>query len=124
MAGTIKRQAFAFGQSGPVLRARGFSEMKVIDLAALRLHARYCEGVYCCEPNGEVRVYPILFNARSARIILCRPCWEHENRHRHERGQELGCPEHWPTRRWHAAERYPEDRNEVPASPTPLACAA
>jgi hypothetical protein len=87
----------------------GFSEMKVIDPATLtetRVHAGYCEGDYCCDPEGEVRAYPILFFSRAARVILCRPCWEHENRHRHERGEELGCPEHWPTRDWDAAERY------------------
>jgi hypothetical protein len=85
--------------------------MKVIDpatLAGTPVHARYCEGDHCCEPDGEVRVYPILVNVRSARVILCRACWEHENRHRHERGEELGCPEHWRPRRWDAAERYPE----------------
>ena len=83
--------------------------MKVIDPATLtetRVHAGYCEGDYCCDPEGEVRAYPILFFSRAARVILCRPCWEHENRHRHERGEELGCPEHWPTRDWDAAERY------------------
>ena len=83
--------------------------MKAIDpatLAETRVHAGYCEGDYCCDPEGEVRAYPILFFSRAARVILCRPCWEHENRHRHERGEELGCPEHWPTRDWDAAERY------------------
>ena len=97
--------------------------MKVIDpatLAGRRVHARYCEGVYCCEPDGEVRVYPILFNVRSARLVLCRPCWEHENRRRNQRGMELGCPDHWPTRDWDKAQRY---LDEV-ACPTPLALAA
>ena len=73
--------------------------MKVVDpatWAGTRVHARYCEGGYCREPDGEVRVYPILFNARSACVILCRPCWEHENRRRNQCGTELGCPEHWP----------------------------
>jgi hypothetical protein len=83
--------------------------MKVIDpatLAGARAHAGYCEGDHCCDPESEVRVYPILSVSRAARVILCRPCWEHENRYRHERGEELGCPKHWPTRDWDAAERY------------------
>jgi hypothetical protein len=62
--------------------------MKPIDpatLAATRVRARYCEGDHCCEPGGEARVYPILF---AARVILCRPCWEHENGYR--RGLDAG----------------------------------
>ena len=93
--------------------------MKVFDpatLAGTRVHARYCEGVHCCEPDDEVRVYPILFNVRSARVILCRPCWEQENRHRRQRGKDLGCPEHWPTRDWDEAQRYPEDAPEEAAA--------
>jgi hypothetical protein len=81
--------------------------MKTIDLATLvgaRVHAGYCEGEHCCEPDGEVRVYPILSVSRAARVILCHDCWEHENHYRRERGKELGCPEHWRTRDWDAAE--------------------
>jgi hypothetical protein len=88
--------------------------MKVVDPAALagtRVHARYCEGVPCCEPDDEVRVYPILFNVRSARVILCRPCWEQEPPPASAR-QGIGCPEHWPTRDWDEAQRYPEDAPE------------
>jgi hypothetical protein len=82
--------------------------MKILDPATLvgaRVQARYCEGDHCCEPGGEVRIYPILSVSRAARVILCHDCWEHENRYRHERGKELGCPEHWRTRDWDAAER-------------------
>jgi hypothetical protein len=53
--------------------------MKVVSsptLAEARMHARYCEGDNCCEPDGEVRIYPLLF---AARVILCRACWEREN---------------------------------------------
>jgi hypothetical protein len=74
--------------------------------AGMRVHARFCEGVHCCELEGEVRLYPILSVSCAARVILCRPCWEHENRYRHQRGKELRCPEHWPTRDWNAAQRY------------------
>ena len=108
---------------GPL--AEGFSEMKAINpatLAKTRVHAAYCEGDNCCDPEGEVRAYPILFFSRAARVILCRSCWEHENRHRHERGEELGCPEHWPTRDWDAAERYQPlrsaSRDDIVASRT------
>jgi hypothetical protein len=93
--------------------------MKVIDpasLAGMRVHARHCEGDCCCDPEGEARVYAILSVSRAARVILCRPCWEYENRSRHQRGKELGCPEHWPTRDWDAAERYPEDAPEEAAA--------
>jgi hypothetical protein len=80
--------------------------MKAIDsatAAGMQVHSRYCEGDHCCEPNGEVRVYPLLF---AARVILCHACWERENRYRYGRGKELGCPEHWLTRDWEAAQRY------------------
>jgi TPR repeat protein len=61
------------------------------------------EGEHCCEPDGEVRSYRLLF---AAQIVLCRPCWEQENRHRQARGEELGCPKHWSTRDWDQAERH------------------
>jgi hypothetical protein len=50
--------------------------MKVIDPAisvGARVHARYCEGDYCRDPEDEVRVYPLRF---AARIILCGPLLE------------------------------------------------
>jgi hypothetical protein len=84
--------------------------MKVIDPATLageRVHTLYCEGDHCCEPDGEVRVYPLLF---AAHVILCRPCWERENRYRHRRGEQLRCPQHWRTMDWGAAERYQPGR--------------
>jgi hypothetical protein len=97
LASKSRRMAGEFGvhsgQRTPVLK--GPPAMKVFDpatLAGTRVHARYCEGVHCCKPDDEVRVYPILFNVRSARVILCRPCWEQENRHRRRRGKELGVP--------------------------------
>ena len=100
--------------------------MKVIDPATLvgtRVYARYCEGMHCCDPNGEVRAYPILFNVRCVRVILCRPCWEHQNRHRFQRGKELRCPEHWPTRDWDQAQRYPEGvPEEAAAEAQPRIC--
>jgi hypothetical protein len=91
-----------------------------------QVQASYCEGAYCCAPEGEVRVYPMLFNARSARVILCRPCWEQENCYRHQRGKDLGCPEHWPTRDWDKAQCYSTaaSQNEASAGPAPLARAA
>jgi hypothetical protein len=71
-------------------------------LAAV-VRAPHCEGVHCCDPGSEVRVYSLLF---AAHTILCHRCWEHENHYRRKRGEELGCPEHWPRRDWDAAERY------------------
>jgi hypothetical protein len=90
------------------------------------VHASFCEGMHCCAPDAEVRVYPILSVSRAARVILCRPCWEHENRYRHQRGKDLRCPEHWPTRDWDKAQCYPEEAglNEASAGPTLLARAA
>ena len=99
--------------------------MKAIDPAILvgtRVPARYCDGRHCCEPDGEVRAYPLVFNLCSARVILCRPCWEHQNRHRRQRGMELGCPEHWPTRDWDEAQCYPEDAPEEAAARAPRIC--
>ena len=81
-------------------------EMKAIDPSgpgAALVRARHCEGVDCCDPEGEVRVYPLLF---AAHVILCRRCWEQENRYRRERGRELRCPEHWPQHDWDRAEHY------------------
>jgi hypothetical protein len=37
--------------------------------------------------SRTVRVYPILFKVRSACVILCRPCWGHENGYRHQSAQ-------------------------------------
>jgi hypothetical protein len=74
------------------------------------VRAPHCEGVHCSDPGGEVRVYPLLF---AARVILCRRCWGQENRYRQQRGKELHCPEHWPTRDWDAAERYQPSRPSV-----------
>jgi hypothetical protein len=93
--------------------------MKVIDpaiLAGTRVRARYCEGEHCCDPEGATRIYALLAVSRAARVILCRPSWEQENRYRLERGKELGRPEHWPTRHWDAAERYqPAATNPAPS---------
>ena len=72
-------------------------------LGAAFVRAPHCEGVHCCDPRGEVRIYPLLF---AARVILCRRCWEQENHYRGERGRELDCPEHWPQRDWDMAESY------------------
>jgi hypothetical protein len=75
-------------------------------LARVRVQACDCEGNHCCDPNGEVRAYPLLLNLKSTFLALCASCWDHENRYRRQRGEELGCPEHWATRDWNAAERY------------------
>jgi hypothetical protein len=95
-------------------------------LAGTHVHAPYCAGVHCCASDGEVRIYPILSVSRAARVILCRPCWEHENRYRHQRGKDLGCPEHWPTRDWEKAQCYPEEasQNKAVVGPMPRALAA
>jgi hypothetical protein len=48
--------------------------MKSIDpatLAGAPVRACYCEGEHCCEPDGEVRVYPMLSVSRAAGVILC-----------------------------------------------------
>ena len=47
--------------------------MKVINsatLAGVRVHARYCEGEHCGDPDDEMRAYPLLF---AARVILVPP---------------------------------------------------
>jgi hypothetical protein len=60
--------------------------MKAIDpkeLGATPVRAPHCEGLCCRDPGGEVLVYPLLF---AAHLILCRHCWDQENRYRHEHG--------------------------------------
>jgi hypothetical protein len=74
-------------------------------VARVRVQAGDCEGNHCCDPDDEVGAYPLLLNLKSPFLALCGSCWEHENRYRRQRGEELGCPEHWATRDWNAAER-------------------
>ena len=98
--------------------AGGLPQMKAIDPsrpAAALVHARHCEGVQCCDPEGEVRVYPLLF---AAHVILCHRCWEQENRYHRERGRELRCPEHWPQHDWDTAQRYQPTRLSDGTTPT------
>jgi hypothetical protein len=94
--------------------------MKAIAASQLRtafVRAPNCEGAYCCDPGGEARVYPLLF---AASVMLCHHCWERENHYRQQRGKELGCPEHWLTRNWDAAERYqPVETNAISAFDLP-----
>jgi hypothetical protein len=88
-------------------------------LAQVRVQARACEGNHCCDPDGEVRAYPLLLNLKSAFLALCGSCWEHENSDRRQRGEELGCPKHWATRDWDAGERYRPLRQSVETAAIP-----
>lgn len=62
-----------------------------------------CDGSHCRSESGEVRVYPL---GAGGNLILCRSCWENENRYRRERGREHRNPENWPEVAWDAAEVY------------------
>ena len=58
-----------------------------------------CDGAYCTDPKGEVRKYKL---GGGANLILCKACWNHENRWRCERYD----PENWPQIDWDRAEIY------------------
>ena len=98
--------------------AGGLPQMKAIDPSrpgAALVRARHCEGVHCCDAEGEVRVYPLLF---AAHVILCHRCWEQENRYHRERGRDLRCPKHWPQHDWDTAQRYQPTRPSDGTTPT------
>lgn len=61
-----------------------------------------CDGNKCHSDKGEVRVYPL---GAGGNLILCRACWAHENRFRHERGDLVA----WPPEDWSTAAVYPDD---------------
>ena len=56
-----------------------------------------CDGGTAHSTNPEVRVYPL---GAGGNLILCRLCWDHENKYRHSRGVELGNHEDWPLIPW------------------------
>ena len=57
-----------------------------------------CDGGYCTDPHGEVRLYPL---GCSSNLILCESCFIHENNYRLARNA--------PTVNWVTASRYPEE---------------
>jgi hypothetical protein len=69
------------------------------------VHNPECGGSHCTEATGEVRVLPL---GGGANLILCRPCFNHENAYRRQRGRETGNPEGWPVVDWDTAKPYPE----------------
>lgn len=63
---------------------------------------------YECDGAGphtgsETRVYPL---GAGGNLIICRSCWERENRYRIERGRETKNPEGWPAVQWATAVPY------------------
>jgi len=62
-----------------------------------------CDGSYCREPHGEVRVYPL---GSGGNLILCHACWANENRYRHLQGHWYQRPEDWPQHNWSDAKPY------------------
>lgn len=74
---------------------------------ALRILKNWqCDNTHCADPSGQVRVYPL---GAGGNLILCRSCWEHENRYRLERQRDYGQPhaaELWPVQDWAQAVIY------------------
>lgn len=69
----------------------------------MEIHNVNCDGSFCASNTGQVRVYPL---GGGANLILCRACWEHENRYRAQRGRDTGAKDNWPTVEWEHAEVY------------------
>lgn len=54
---------------------------------------------------GEVRVYTLSTVAADggSNLILCRNCWNTENRYRAARAKQTGHPDWWPQEDWNTA---------------------
>lgn len=54
---------------------------------------------------GETRLYPLSTKAADggSNLILCRRCWDHENRYRADRARKFKNPENWPQEDWNTA---------------------
>lgn len=63
----------------------------------------HCDGSGPHNGPDEVRVMPL---GGGANLILCRACFNRENRYRIARGHETKAPENWPTVEWDAARVY------------------
>jgi hypothetical protein len=62
-----------------------------------------CDGGTAHSSNPEVRVYPL---GGGGNLILCRLCWDHENKWRAQRTKEVGDKTAWPQVDWNTAEVY------------------
>lgn len=62
-----------------------------------------CDGGTAHSSNPQVRVYPL---GGGGNLILCRLCWDHENRYRCWRGTETGRHQDWPVESWDHSEIY------------------
>jgi len=62
-----------------------------------------CCGSHCRSATGLVRVYPL---GGGANLVLCKGCWDWENKYRLGRGYETGNRGAFPTVNWEAAEVY------------------
>ena len=65
-----------------------------------------CDGGTAHSTNPEVRVYPL---GAGGNLILCRLCWDHENKYRAGRGGERAG---WPQVAWTTAEVYSNQERE------------
>jgi len=69
----------------------------------MKVQHTYCCGEWCKDRDSEVRVYPL---GGGGNLILCLPCWAHENKYRYRRGKETGAPENFPQVNWFESEKY------------------
>ena len=60
-----------------------------------------CDNDKCAHSHGEVWLYPL---GGGANLILCRTCWEVENKYRGRR--EISHPGEFPKQDWNTAKVY------------------
>jgi len=64
-----------------------------------------CCGSNCRSATGEVRVYPL---GAGANLILCAPCFAHENRYRAGRVRDGADAASFPQVKWSTAAKHEE----------------
>jgi len=64
-----------------------------------------CDGSHCTSASAPVKLYPL---GGGGNLILCRACFNHENRFRLGRARDTGEPQNWPHVAWDTAKAYPE----------------
>jgi hypothetical protein len=63
-----------------------------------------CDNTYCLSDRGEVRVLPI---GSDSNAILCKSCFMHEMRFRHDRNKELSFDCKFDIPKWESLKVYP-----------------
>lgn len=62
-----------------------------------------CDNTKCISDKGEVRVLPI---SGDSNIIVCKTCFMHEMKFRHERNKELAFACRFDIPKWESLEIY------------------